>query len=799
MLNDLRLALRSIRRQPRFAAATIGTLALGIGASTAIFSLAYSVWLKPLPYADSRRLVTIRATNKTAGAMSARLSDAEVTAYRQGSRSLEAIAAYLYMPIIAKVGDEPSRLQTCVVSRQLFDVLGRRPAIGRSFEERDEVRNAPPVILVSDAFWRRAWGSDPSVIGKTLQVMGMRATVIGVMPPGFAFPYGRTDVWQPLTPNLLDVNRGMRVLEAVGRLREGVPLETAQAELDAIAADLAAARPDTNRGWSAVATLLHDEIFGAYRAAFATLLGAVAFLLLVACANAGGLLLSRQISRQPAIALRIALGATRWRINQELIVESLVLAAIGGAIGVVLAWLGTPILADLLPRATPRVEDVHMTAAVGLTAAAISLATGLLAAVAPALRQQRSLRSNLQLGSPAVSGASRLNLQSVLVVAQVTISVMLVLGGSLMLASFVGLVNRTYGFKPEEVLTAHVSVAILGPGPAMRYVNPTARAALLEDVVRNVATIPGVTSAALVTGYPGSTLGYLGSVPLRAPGRASPIIAALRACSSGYFRTMDVPLMAGRSFADGDVREAVISEALAQQLWSGASAIGQQITLPPSSVGVVAADGPFVIVGVAANMRFRASDEAAIFVPATKSRAFWTDLVVRTTDPAAAAPAVRTMIRNQERDLLVEEMIPLTDVLARQYYLPRAQTFIVTLFAVLSMLLAAIGLYSVMTHFVALRTREFGVMLAIGAKPSDVRKVVIRRGLWLSVIAMIIGSIGAVLLAQTLRSRLFGLQRIDGMALAVTPVLLVACALIATLAAARRVSEVNPIEALKSE
>jgi len=262
---------------------------------------------------------------------------------------------------------------------------------------------------------------------------------------------------------------------------------------------------------------------------------------------------------------------------------------------------------------------------------------------------------------------------------------------------------------------------------------------------------------------------------------------------------MDVPLMAGRSFADGDVREAVISEALAQQLWSGASAIGQQITLPPSSVGVVAADGPFVIVGVAANMRFRASDEAAIFVPATKSRAFWTDLVVRTTDPAAAAPAVRTMIRNQERDLLVEEMIPLTDVLARQYYLPRAQTFIVTLFAVLSMLLAAIGLYSVMTHFVALRTREFGVMLAIGAKPSDVRKVVIRRGLWLSVIAMIIGSIGAVLLAQTLRSRLFGLQRIDGMALAVTPVLLVACALIATLAAARRVSEVNPIEALKSE
>lgn len=799
MLRDLRLAVRAVVRDPGFAAATIGTLALGIGASTAIFTLAYGIWLKPLPYADASRLVTLKAINRSAGTRPTGISAIEFEAYRQVPEVFQGIAGYMYTPTIAKVGDEPRRIVAYAASSNFLDVLGRRPALGRPFEPQDERRDAPPVILLSDAFWRRVSGGDPSIVGKTLDVVGAPATVIGVMPSDFAFPYGRTDVWQPLTPNVLEFTGGMRAIEAIGRLAEADPLERAQAGLDTTAANLAASRPDTNRGWGALARPLHDEIFEGYDSAFGTLVGAVSFLLLVACANAGGLLLSRQISRQPAVAVCIALGATRWRVIRQILSESLLLAALGGAVGIVIAWTATPALANLLPRSTPRVGEVQVNAAVLMTAVGISLVAGLLAALAPALRPL-PVRANLQFGTRSIAGTVRLGVQSGLVVAQFTVCLVLVLAGALMLKSFIGLTNRPLGFTPEGVLTAHLSVPVLNPEQGMRYANPTARVGLYLDVIRKIAALPGVTSAAAVTGYPGSSLGYLGSVRLPAPGRAVPINAALRACTSGYFQTMDVRVTAGRMFADAGAPEAVINEALARDLWNSDSAIGKQISLPPGMSGLVATETPYSVVGIVANMRSGSADEPAVFIPKAKSRAFWTDLVVRTNgSPAALGADVRTILRREEKDLLIEDVLPMTEVIGQRLYLPRAQTYIVALFASVSLLLAAVGLYSLMVHFAALRTSEFGVRLALGATASDVRNMVMRRGLLLSVLGTGIGAAAAALLGEVLRNRLFGLQQLDPGALAVAPAMLLACALGATFLAARRAGNINVIDALRSE
>jgi putative ABC transport system permease protein len=799
MLTDVRFVFRSLVRQPGFAAATITTLALGIGASTAMFTLAYSVWLKPLPYADAARLVTIRGMNKAVGARPAPISDVEFEAYSGAARSFRGIAAYMQTTAVAKIGDEPRRIVGYAVSRQLFDVLGTRPALGRGFEPRDEVKNAPPVVVLSDAFWRREWGGDPSAIGKTVPLFGMPATIIGVMPRGFAFPYGRTDAWQPLSANLMGFNRGMRALEAIGRLADEVALESAQGELESLAAGLAAQRPDTNQGWSVVARPLHDEIFSAYRAAFATLLGAAGFLLLVACANVGGLLMSRQISRQPVIALQIALGATRQRVLRGVILESLMLAAVGGAVGILLAWTATPLLAGLLPRVTPRVQEIQVNAAVLIGAVAISLVSGVLSAMVPVLRPL-PVQPNLQFGSRAVSGTGRLGLQSALVGAQLIVCIVLLLCGGLMLRSFVGLTSRSYGFTPERLLTAHVSVPIFTPDQRRRYSDPTTRADLFQRIIRQVATVPGVTSSAAVTGYPGSSLGYLGSVPVRVPERPAPINAALRACSAGYFRTMDVPFRTGRMFDDADVAEAVVTEALARQLWGVESAIGKQIVLPPGMGRIVGVESPYSVVGVVENLRAGAADEPAIFIPAARSRVFWTDLVIRTSDaPSAAAANIRTIVRSEEKDLLIEEMIPISEVLGRQFYLPRAQTFLVILFAALSILLTTVGLYSLTSHFVALRTAEFGVRITLGAKPSDVRRLVMRRGLVVGIAGAGAGLVTAALVAQALRNQLFGLQQLDLVSLAAAPAVVLTCALLATFMAARHAGDVRPIDALKSE
>jgi putative ABC transport system permease protein len=794
--HDLRLTGRVIARQPGFAVLTIATLALGIGATTTIYALAYHVWLKPLPYANADRLVMIDDVDTRTGSGSG-LADPEIADYRAAT-SLADVAHSWYGADVFRDGGEPTETLVYEVSPNLFTVLGAAPALGRPFTPAD-VRDPNPVAILSDTLWRHAYGADPHIVGRTLHAVHMTATVVGVMPPDFRYPfYSDGGMWIPVRPSRVSPDRHVRGARVIGLLKPGATLDGLRGELAVIGTRLATAYPATNQDWSPRATPLADFLLGGMSTAFGTLLVAVGLLLLMTCANVAGLLLARHAARRHDVVVRAALGATRWRLARLAMAESLVVSAIGGVAGVCVARVAAPLIASFVPVA--RLAGVRVDAHVLFAAVVVTMTTGMACGLIPAVGRIRSLPRLRTAAPPMTTSRATRRTQRALVVAQIAVSLVLAAAGGLMVKSFVALLHVDRGFSSDHVLSLTVSA-----WPSSRVQHYDSSGAFFHDVIDAVSRLHGVASAGFATGAPATQLGYWGTASLTAsPDQPSTGVSAqIRAVSPGYFRTLDVPLVAGRFFTDRDDAHAspvaIVTQTVARTLWPDGTAIGRTIALPPIAGGRPLLAAPYEIVGVVGDMRVYSSTrpDPGVFVPFFQTPGFWADIVVRTTgEPAAMASQVHSAVRRLDPDVVIDNMAPMTSLIDQRYDLPQAEVLLVSLFAMLAIAIASTGVYGVLSYLVTERTAEFGLRAALGATPGDVLGDVIRRGLTLGIAGTVIGGVGTLLASRLLRHRVFGLESADPRVLAAAGAALLAMTFVASYFPARRAMAIDPSRAL---
>ncbi len=792
---DIRYAARSLRKTPAFTAAAVLTLALGIGATTAIYAVAYAVWLKPLPYREPDRLVIVRDAYQGAGA---NIAMAELPDLRT-LPSLESVAAYSYGADIVKIRDEPTRVLAFVTTSNLFAVLGANPAIGRTFAPADAEEAAAPVVVLSDHFWRDRMSADTHAVGKSLMLRGQLHTIIGVMARGFQFPqYLASDVWTVSHRHADPVSRRDRFFFSVARLRPGVTIERAQAEASVLGAQLEASYPETNRGWTVALSSFMEDAIGGIRGAFGLLLGTVTLLLCIACANIAGLLLARGTSREAELGLRAALGASRARLISLVFTESICIALLGGIAGFAFAYGGTRAMARLLPSSLQRLDAIVIDGRIVAFATAVSVVAGVLCALAPALRVSvaapgKALRD---IGRGVVRGGQRM--QHALIVMEVALSLVLMVGSGLMLRSFMALMSRDRGFSPDPVLTLHLTA------PSDRYQQRETRVRLFEEALAALRRIPGVEAAGAVTGYPSSSLGIYGFgpiVPLDNSERKG-VNTVLRASTPGYFKAMGTGMIAGRDFTDqdrvGSPNVMIVNESLAKALWPNESAVGKQLILPKQMAYAAPNEAPIEIVGVVADMRMGKTASSDMFIPTYQSPAFWTDVVVLAqSDPGAIAPRVRDALRGVEPNFLIEQMVPMSAIVSGNFALQRTQSFLATAFAILAALLSAVGLYGLLSHFVGQRIREIGIRMALGADRGDVFRAIVLRGVTLTSLGVTLGTVGAAVAVRLLSSKVFGLANASVPVFLGAAGALLLAAFIACCIPARRATRVDPLTALR--
>ena len=790
---ELQHAWRGLRRAHVFSMAALATWALGIGATMAIVIVAYAIWLKPLPYAEPNDLVTIVDAYRGSGGGG--VSAAEIPDFR-ANPSFQDVAAFGYGSAITTVNGDPVRVLAYRVTPNLFSLLGVRAAFGRTFDGTTKAGGGTPTpVVLSDAFWRTRFGADRAVVGRTLDLFGTSATIIGVMPPQFRFPQVLGgDVWVPLDVKTSD--RNARDLQAIARLRPGHAIGEARATMAAIASRLATMYPESNAGWSVLLTSLVDETIGAYRSAFGLLFGIVGALLLIVCANVASLFLARNTARQHEITIRASLGASRTRLAMHVMAESVLLAVAGGALGLMLAALGASLLASTLPSMTPRLANIGINGPIVLSAFAVSIITGLLCSLAPALRASIvAPASALQSAGRTVTARHRL--QNVLVVFEVAISVTLLVAAGAILRSFAQLTERDRGFAPDELLTMHVTL------PFDRYQATSARTSVLAEALSRIRALPGVRAAGAVTGYPGSVMGVLGYGPVTAnPSQAqNAVTVSVRAADPGYLTTMGTALVSGRSFSpqDGPTTAPVmiVNRTLARRLWPGEDAVGKQLALPVS-MSAMGVPRLLTVVGVAADIHLGATASPEIFIPWTQVPVWWTDVVVRTSgDPARYVAAVRRTLVTLDRQLLIENIAPMTDLLGDYLALQRSQTVIATSFGALATTLSAVGIFGLLSYLVGQRRREIGVRFALGASSGNVFAVVLGRGMMLTVLGVALGGLAAKGLVAALHARVFGLAAMDLGVFAAAAALMVAVTMIAAFVPAWRAARVDPMDAMR--
>ncbi len=796
LATDVRIGLRALRRTPTFTVAALGTLALGIGATTVIFSVAWAIWLQPLPYRQPDRLVSLGDAFR--GGSGGTISVPEVDDYAR-TGVFDGVAAFQYGATIMKPGDEPVRVLSFTVSPNLFDVLGVSARLGHTFTGRDTIGAEAETVVLSDRLWRQRFHADTAILGRSIEAFGGLLTVVGVMPAEFRFPeWLPSEMWVPRNFRSEGGNRGTRFLNAVARLRDDATPGQVQAAMSGLTRQLAADHPDANRDWAATVSPLVEGTVGAYRGALGFLLGTVGLLLLIACANIASLLLARTTARRKELAVRVALGADRARVTRLVLTESTLLAVLGGGLGILLARLGVPLLGALFPSSIPRADLVAVSAPVILFSALLSLATGIVCGLAPSWRVSALAPAEaLQSAGRAIMGAGRHGLQEMLVVGEVALSLMLLVGAGMMLRSFLALTARDHGFAPAHVLTMHITL------PFDRYGDANARRQAFEDLAAGVRRVPGVADAAEVTGYPGSSLGYLGGGPIGPdPGDpARQVVVSYRASGPAYFRTMQATLLAGRDFDQGDrpgsPSVAIVNRELAARLWPGEDPVGRTLRLPASLTNFLPSSS-VEVVGVVGDMRLGAKPAADLFVPLAQVPMFWSDLVVRVAgDPETHANVVRSALRAIEPDLLIEDVAPMQRILARQIALQQVQSVIAAVLGVLGCVLADLGLFGLLSYLVNRRMPEFGVRIALGATRAHIFTAVLHRGLSLTGAGITLGAIGAFGLVHLLRNRLFGLQTTDVRVFAAAACCMTAAAIAACWLPARRATRAHPVAAMR--
>jgi len=797
-------------KKPGFTLIAVVTLAFGVGANTAIFSAVNAVLLRPLPFAAEERLVVMWKHDQTASHPLVELSIPEFNDWRAGSQSFESLAAmptsvYGYGYVLTGRG-EPVQIESSRVSADFFTTLGVRPLVGRTFRTEDDRPGAARVVVLSHRLWRDQFGSDTNLIGQTITLNDTGFSVVGVMPADFEFLKG-VDIWSPVSASIGGgalQNRSAVFLQAVGRLKPGVTREQAEAEMNAVISRIAAAHPETEAGGHRVVmTPVAEYLFGNARLALWLLLAATGLLLLIACANVASLLLARATSRRKEIAVRAALGASRWRVVRQLFVESLTLAIAGGALGVLLAYWLADLLVVVAPTDIPRVENVRIDAAVLTFSIAVTLLTAALFGLAPALTAARvNLTDALGDGSRTAGERHGNRLRGALVVGEIAVTLVLLVGAGLALRSFVKLQRVDTGFDTENVLTFQLRLF------GKRYQDAKSVRDFYQQLIERLEAQPGVEAAGAVLIRP--LEGVIGWDVPYATANQSPDEAKrnrvpnFEVVTPHYFRSVGLPLKVGREFTERDTEESpkvvIISEAMAQSIFApGVDPVGQRLRLfdptdPDNSWRTV--------VGVVGDARYREVRDARwdVYVPYRQFAFPVRYITVRTaSDPAAFSAVVRREVAALDPQQAVTSVKTTAQLFSENVARPRFNSLLLGLLAALAALLAALGIYGVISYAVAQRTREIGVRIALGAQRGDVLRLVFKQGLTLIVSGIVIGLVGAFLLSRLMESLLFGISATDPATFIVVSLLLVVVALLACYIPARRAMKVDPMVALRYE
>lgn len=797
LIRDIRYGIRGLLKRPGFTMIAITALALGIGANTAIFSLVNAVLLQPLPFAEPDRLVWVWGNIRNGGNR-ASVSPLDFLDFRQQNTTFEQFAASLQVSLNLTGSGEPERLSASAVTGNYFQALGAQPALGSTFVPENEKIGNDQVAILSYEFWQRRFGGDAAIVNKAVVLDGKSVLVIGVMPKNFNFPRV-SDLWVPLN---FDVEPGMKqrkahFLRPVGRLKQGATLAQAQADTDAIARRLEEQYPESNTGWNLRLVPLREQLVGNTRPTLFILFGAVGFVLLIACANVANLLLVRAAGRQKEIALRTALGAGRFRIVRQMITESVLLALVGGALGAMLAFWGVELLVKLSEGNIPPTANVRIDATVLGFTLLLSVLTGVLFGLAPALRTLRvNLSESLKEGSrTGADGGQRNRTRSVLVVLESAVAVVLLIGAGLLVRSLIQLQNVSPGFDPQNVLTMRVDL------PREKYSTPDKSGKFFSELESRIGSLPGVENVGFISELPLS--GQPNDMPYTVEGRPPVSIDQafdddFRRVNTQYFHAMRIPLLRGRNFTDQEVRESakvvIISDLLARRVFPDEEPLGKRLIL-------VMANQPYEIIGIVGDIRHRGLESTpspAMYLPTNQTPG--TNVVVRTQgDPANLAGAVRQEVRAIDPDQPVAAVRTMNDWMDMAVAGPRYRTALLALFAFVALVLASTGIYGVLSYSVSQRTHEIGVRMALGAKRSDVMRLVVRQGMTLVVIGVGLGVVGAIALTRVMSTLLFGVTARDPLTFAAVGALLIVVAFVACYLPARRATKVDPLVALRYE
>jgi len=807
LVQDLRYALRSLRRAPAFTATAVATLALSVGATTSIFSVVNAVLLRGLPYPHADRIVALceKSTAKPNNVVCApgSVGPSNFLHWQDGARSFDAMAAFAESRVaVTPTGGDPLSAQARFTTASLFQVLGARPALGRLFTAEEDRPGAPPVIVLDYAFWRQQFGGDSAIVDRHVIVNGSQYTVLGVTQPGFGL-YQAVDVWLPIRFSAAQRTAPGRWVRAIGLVKEGAGVDQANREVATLEARVAAELPKWNESMTAFAMPLRAQLIGDSQRILWTLLAAVGFLLLIACANVANLLLARAADRERELAVRVSLGASPRRLVRQLLTESVMLSGVSALVGLALALKGTAVLVALVPSglSVQTLANVSVDWRLLFFTVAVAVGTGLLFGMAPALHATHGdIHETLKEGGRGGSSASRsgARLRNALVVAEVSLALVLLAGAGLMVRSFSALAHVDLGFRPEHVLTARLSL------PLRKYPTDTAIVQYFRAAEARLAALPGIQAVGAINMMPltgqRSVSGFtVEGQPAPAPGTEPS--GDMRSTTPGYFRAMGIPIKAGREFTADDgigrPQVGIVSETLARTMWPNESAIGHVLLYDWDTPQRVR------IVGVAGDIHHDGPDTHAymeIYRPIAQIAATGMTLVVRVSgDPASYASALRGAMREVDRDVPLAAVQPLSELVARAVGPTRLATTLFGLFGALGLLLAGIGIYGVMTYAVQQQRHEIGVRLALGASPTSVLAMVVKRGAALAAIGIVVGLVVALAVSGLIQRLLFGVAPRDPVTFAVIALLLAAVGVAAACVPGIRATHVDPLTVLRGE
>ena len=797
---DLRYAIRVLSRTPSFAIAVIAVLALGIGANTAIFSIVNAVLLRPLPFHEPDELVRLfhePPQNAFPGIHRFSVSPANFYDWKRDAQTFDSMAIYRFRQFTLTGAGEPEAILGGAVGADFFDVVRAQPLLGRVFLDEEDAPGRSHVVVLSEGLWKSHFGRASDVVGRTMTLDGESYTIVGVMPARFtvaAWGITARTMWVPLA--YTDAQRAVREnhnAQVVARLKPGVTAAQAQSEMDVISKRLETQYPQANAGWGATVVPLQELVVGDVRMSLVMLLAAVGLVLLIACANVGNLLFARTLARRKEIAIRSALGAGRARVFQQLLVESLVLAFVGGCAGVLLAQIALDAGAALLANQVPRADEISLDARVLLFALGASLVTGILAGAMPALRAGRTdLNESLKEGGRA-DGAVGIRTRRALIVCEVALSVVLLMGAGVMARSLMALRSVDAGFSAQNVLTLRVTL------PQTRYKSPAEIGSFYRRALDRLRALPGVEAAAGVDDLP-MTGGSVQPIVLEGHAELLPRdqpTVEVRKVTPGYFRTMNIPVMQGRDVADNDAEVMLVSRAAAKLLWGDANPVGRRVKLPLESRTTVKE-----VIGIVGDVKQgELSQPAAPTVYEFTREHEWRGLVLvlnTSVPPSSVAPAATAAIHEIDATQPVEDVRTMQAVVDETMASQRFSTMLLGLFAAVALALAAVGIYSVLSYIVRGRSREIGIRTALGARTGDVVRLVVFEGMTPALIGIAAGAAAALVSARVLEKLVFGVSASDPLTLAAVSVALALVALLASLVPAYRASRLDPSEVLRA-